>query len=243
MKIEVIFPVYNEADTLSNQIKKFIDYFDINYRKNLIITIADNGSTDLTPKICESLLKNKLIDNYLFISEKGRGRAIKQSIVSSKADIVSYMDIDLSTDLSHFKPLVDSIASDRNDISIGSRLSKKSKVIGRKKIREFTSRAYNLLIKIYFPKSKIDDMQCGFKAFSREKILKILNLVENNKWFFDTELILLARKYNFKIDQIPVKWTDDPNTSVNIISTAIEDIVGLTKLRLKLFKKIYTEHD
>ena len=81
-------------------------------------------------------------------------------------------------------------------------------------------------------------MQCGFKAFSRKKILKVLNYVENNRWFFDTELILIARKFNLKIDQIPVKWTDDPNTSVNIISTAIEDIVGLTKLRLKLLKKI-----
>ena len=120
----------------------------------------------------------KLINNYLSISQKGRGRAIKQSIINSDADIVSYMDIDLSTDLDHFKDLVESIYLKGYDISIGSRLSKTSKVIGRKKIREFTSRAYNLLIKIYFPKSKIQDMQCGFKAFSRKKILKVLNYVE-----------------------------------------------------------------
>tara|TARA_B100000579_G_scaffold86857_1_gene68017 strand:- start:9080 stop:9802 length:723 start_codon:yes stop_codon:yes gene_type:complete len=240
MKIEVIFPVYNEAQTLNQQIKKFNDFFDSEFRKNLCITIADNGSNDPTPKICENLLNDKLIDNYLFIPEKGRGRAIKKSIMNSKADIVSYMDIDLSTDLSHFKPLIESVGMSGNDISIGSRLSKESKVIGRKKIREFTSRAYNILIKLFFPKSRISDMQCGFKAFSRLKILKILDFVENNRWFFDTELILLSRKFNLKIDQIPVKWTDDPNTSVNIISTAIEDIVGLTKLRFKLFKKIDT---
>lgn len=238
MKIEVIFPVYNEGSTIYDQIKKFNKFFDIDFKKNLYITVADNGSNDNTFTICNDLLNKKLINNYLSISQKGRGRAIKQSIINSDADIVSYMDIDLSTDLDHFKDLVESIYLKGYDISIGSRLSKTSKVIGRKKIREFTSRAYNLLIKIYFPKSKIQDMQCGFKAFSRKKILKVLNYVENNRWFFDTELILIARKFNLKIDQIPVKWTDDPNTSVNIISTAIEDIVGLTKLRLKLLKKI-----
>ncbi len=153
------------------------------------------------------------------------------------------MDIDLSTDLMHFKELIDSISNKGYDISIGSRLSKTSKVIGRKKIREFTSRSYNLIIKFFFPKSGIKDMQCGFKAFSRKKILPVIDLVTNNRWFFDTELILISRNLNLKIYQIPVKWTDDPNTSVNIISTAIEDIVGLTKLRFKLFKKINLRND
>ena len=243
MNIEVIFPIYNESETLNEQINKFNEFFDDEFRKNIFITIADNGSTDNTSKICKKLLLKKLIDNYLFIPEKGRGRAIKQSIRNSKADIVAYMDIDLSTDLSYFIPLVESISDNGYDISIGSRLSKESKVIGRKKIREFTSRAYNILIKFFFPFSRIHDMQCGFKAFSRTKILKILDLIENNRWFFDTELIITARKFNLKIDQIPVKWIDDPNTSVNMISTAIEDIVGLTKLRMKLFRNIDLKND
>jgi len=243
MNIEVIFPIYNESESLNEQINKFNEFFDDEFRKNIFITIADNGSTDNTSNICKDLLFRKLIDNYLFIPEKGRGRAIKQSIRNSKADIVTYMDIDLSTDLSHFIPLIESISEKGYDISIGSRLSKESKVIGRKKIREFTSRAYNILIKIFFPLSRIHDMQCGFKAFSRIKILKILDLIENNRWFFDTELIITARKFNLKIDQIPVKWVDDPDTSVNIISTAIEDIVGLTKLRMKLFRNIDLKND
>ena len=148
------------------------------------------------------------------------------------------MDIDLSTELIFLRPLIESISKKGNDISIGSRLSKGSKVIGRKKIREITSRSYNILIKFFFPFSRIDDMQCGFKAFSRKKALNLIQNVTNNKWFFDTEIIILARSQNYKIDQIPVKWTDDPNTSVNIVTTALEDIVGLIKLRLKLFKKI-----
>ncbi len=241
MNIEVIFPIYNEAETLKKQIEKFNFFLNKKPNRNISITIADNGSTDSTSRISKKLIDENLINNYLFIPFKGRGRAIKEAVKNSKADVVMYMDIDLSTDLAHFFPLVDSICDKGFDISIGSRLSKGSKVIGRKKIREFTSRTYNLLIKIFFPFSNIQDMQCGFKAFSRTKIINILNLVDNNKWFFDTELIILARNFNLKIDQIPVKWTDDPNTSVNIINTAIEDILGLIKLRLKLFKK--TKHN
>ena len=150
MTTEVIFPVYNESDTLSEQINIFNKFFDEEIKKNIFITIADNGSTDNTATISDKLLKKKLIQKYVFIPQKGRGRAIKDCIKKSKADIVCYMDIDLSTDLAHFKELIDSISKKGNDISIGSRLSKKSKVVGRKKIREFTSRAYNLLIKFSF---------------------------------------------------------------------------------------------
>jgi len=238
MKIELIFPVLNESKTLEYQLNKVRSYISKIEAYDFIITIVDNGSTDQTKVISEELINHKIVNKYLYLSQKGRGRAIKHAIAKSNADIVSYMDIDLSTDLNSLLPLIESIAKDKYDIAIGSRLSKGSNVIGRKKIREFTSRSYNLLIKLFFPFSKIDDMQCGFKAFSRVKILTVLDLVTNTKWFFDTEIIIIARNLNLSIYQLPVKWTDDPNTSVNIISTAIEDIIGLIKLRIKLINKI-----
>ena len=152
----------------------------------------------------------------------------------SRANVFCYMDIDLSTDLQHFFPLINGIIIDNYDISIGSRLSRGSKVIGRKKIREITSRSYNIIVKILFPKSRIDDMQCGFKAISREKAQILLPLVKNNFWFFDTELLLLSRKLNLQIKQLPVKWIDDPSSSVNILKTAIEDLIGLIRIRINI---------
>tara|TARA_B110001454_G_scaffold88213_1_gene84482 strand:- start:208 stop:930 length:723 start_codon:yes stop_codon:yes gene_type:complete len=238
MKIELIFPVLNESKTLEAQINKVKHHISKIDAYDFLITIVDNGSTDQTKVISNKLIKQKMVNKYLYLPQKGRGRAIKLAISKSNADIVSYMDIDLSTDLNSLLPLIESITKENHDIAIGSRLSKGSNVIGRKKIREFTSRSYNLLIKFFFPFSRIDDMQCGFKAFSRLKILKALNLVTNTKWFFDTEIIIISRHLNLSIYQLPVKWTDDPNTSVNIISTAIEDIIGLIKLRMKLLKKI-----
>ncbi len=238
MIVELIFPVLNESKTLEKQLNKVKLHILKIVEYDFLITIVDNGSTDQTKAISEKLIKQKIVNKYLYLSQKGRGRAIKLAISKSKADIVSYMDIDLSTDLDSLKPLIKSIAKNKYDIAIGSRLSKGSNVIGRKKIREFTSRSYNVLIKFFFPFSHIDDMQCGFKAFSRKKIVTALNLVTNTRWFFDTEIIIIARSLNLSIYQLPVKWTDDPNTSVNIISTAIEDIIGLIKLRIKLINKI-----
>ena len=238
MIVELIFPVLNESKTLEKQLNKVKLHILKIVEYDFLITIVDNGSTDQTKAISEKLIKQKIVNKYLYLSQKGRGRAIKLAISKSKADIVSYMDIDLSTDLDSLKPLIKSIAKNKYDIAIGSRLSKGSNVSGRKKIREFTSRSYNVLIKFFFPFSHIDDMQCGFKAFSRKKIVTALNLVTNTRWFFDTEIIIIARSLNLSIYQLPVKWTDDPNTSVNIISTAIEDIIGLIKLRIKLINKI-----
>ena len=168
IKIDVILPVFNESEVLEKQLRILKNYIDHNNFHSYIIylTVVDNGSTDRTQEISKKLLKNKLLDNYIRIPEKGRGRALKIAMKKSRANVFCYMDIDLSTDLQHFFPLINGIIIDNYDISIGSRLSRGSKVIGRKKIREITSRSYNIIVKILFPKSRIDDMQCGFKAIS-----------------------------------------------------------------------------
>ena len=238
MNVELIFPVLNEANSLRAQLEKVRGFVSKNLQYSFNITVVDNGSTDETKLVIKKMIKEKIVDKYIHLSERGRGRAIKTAVDKSKSEIVAYMDIDLSTDLKFLIPLIDSIYKYGYDISIGSRLSKGSKVIGRKMIREITSRSYNFIIKLFFPFSGIDDMQCGFKAFKRTRINQIINNVSNDKWFFDTEFIIMARSENLKIDQIPVVWVDDPNTSVNILTTAIEDLIGLIKLRLKLFKKI-----
>ena len=118
--------------------------------------LVNNGSTDNTKSITNKLIQENIVDKYLYLSERGRGRAIKVAINKSNSDIVAYMDIDLSTELIFLRPLIESISKGGNDISIGSRLSKGSKVIGRKKIREITSRSYNIFIKFFFPFRRID---------------------------------------------------------------------------------------
>jgi glycosyltransferase involved in cell wall biosynthesis len=226
--IAIVIPVYNEEKVLPESIAKLRDFLSQNLKHQWHIVIADNASTDKTWEIAQSLAQ-KYPDVVPFhIDQKGRGRALRKVWLESKADIVSYMDVDLSTELEAFPKLVQAII-DGVDIAIGSRLKRGAKTTRGLK-REFTSRCYNLLIKIMFF-TTLSDAQCGFKAVSRDCAQKILPLTKNNEWFFDTELLLLAMKNGYKIEEIPVKWVDDPGTTVNIKKTVIEDLKGLARIR------------
>ena len=148
--------------------------------------------------------------------------------MESTADMVSYMDVDLSTDLVHFPQLISSLESGSH-IAIGSRLSKGSRVT-RSFRREFISRAYNLMIRSMFF-TGFPDAQCGFKAMTTETARTLLPKIKSNNWFFDTELLIIAAKSGFQISSLPVKWDDDPTSTVNIAGTATEDIKGLLRPR------------
>jgi hypothetical protein len=173
----------------------------------------------------------------LHLDEKGRGRAVKTAWNESKADILSYMDCDLSTDLAAFPPLIESMISGRFDVAVGSRLLKPS-LTTRGIRRETISRGYNLLIKASFH-TKFSDAQCGFKAITKRAAQELLPLVEDNGWFMDTELLILAEKLGYRIFDLPVRWKDDPDTRVKIWSTAIEDIRGLLRLRRNFVRRAY----
>src|SRR5581483_6323545 len=166
----------------------------------------------------------------IHLDQKGRGRALKRAWLESRADVLSYMDVDLSTDLNAYPPLVRAIAEGRADITTGRRLGKGARVEGRKLLREITSRGYNLIIKAGF-RTRFRDAQCGFKAISREAADALLPLVQNNEWFFDTELLIIAEKKGYRIRQIPVHWVDDPDSRVNVSKTAMEDLRGLWRLK------------
>ena len=151
--------------------------------------------------------------------------------LSSDADIVSYMDIDLSTDLKSFMPMIDSIAHGDAEVAIGSRFHKKSEV-DRCLKREVCSRTFIGLIKTFFPRSSFSDAQCGFKAVSRRAVDDLLPHIKNVGWFFDTELLLLADHYKYKVVNVPVKWVEDPNSKVKIVKTGMEHSLGVLRMRL-----------
>ena len=226
--VDITIPVYNEEDALPNTIAVLTEFLGNNLSNPWQIVIADNASTDNTRAVSEMLCGRHSGVNYLRIPQKGRGRALRTAWLDSRADIVSYMDADLSTDLSHFPQLIRSIEAG-NHIAVGSRLSKESQV-SRGFKREFISRGYNLLINSMFF-TGLPDAQCGFKALTRATAEAIVPSIKNNNWFFDTELLIIAHKRGFNIASVPVKWDDDPTSTVNVVGTATEDIKGLLRLR------------
>jgi glycosyltransferase involved in cell wall biosynthesis len=228
--VDVIIPVYNEEEQLAQSITSLRQYLKENVSFKWTIVIADNGSTDTTLSVAKALSLEYPDVKCVHIPEKGRGRALRQIMVDSSADVVSYMDVDLSTHLSAFSPLVKAI-EDGYDISIGSRLMSGAKT-KRSFKRQLTSRVYNIMVKAMFF-TPFCDAQCGFKAVSRKAAQDLVPLVRNNMWFFDTELLILASRKGYKIKEIPVTWVEDPGSTVKVFKTASEDIKGLLRMRFK----------
>jgi glycosyltransferase involved in cell wall biosynthesis len=228
--VDVIIPVYNEEEQLAQSVTTLRQFLKENPLSKWTIVIADNGSTDNTLSIAQALSLEYPDVRYVHLPEKGRGRALRQTILSSPADIVSYMDVDLSTHLSALPPLVKAV-EDGYDIAIGSRLMSGAKT-KRCFRRELISRVYNLLVKAMFF-TPFCDAQCGFKAISHRAAQDLVPLVRNEMWFFDTELLILACRKGYKIKEIPVTWIEDPGSKVNVLKTATEDIKGLLRMRFK----------
>ena len=229
--VHVVIPCLNEERALPVSIRRLHDFMSTEMAEyDWSILVADNGSTDGTRAAALALGAEYPRVRYLRLEQRGRGRALRRAWTESDADAVAYMDVDLSTDLAHLPQLVDAIAGQGYDIAIGSRLLPDSLVERRTLKREITSRGYSLLFRAMFFTS-FRDAQCGFKAASRRAVDALAPLVQDNGWFFDSELLILAQKCGYRIREIPVHWTDDPDTRVRILRTAWEDVKGLLRLK------------
>lgn len=227
--VEIVIPVYNEERALRPCIEKLRAYLTATFPYKWQIRIADNASKDRTWEIAEELTHEYPEVRALHLEQKGRGRALRAAWLSSDADIVSYMDVDLSTGLNAFLPMIAAIAVGQSEVGTGSRLMHGARITRQFK-RELTSRGYNALIKVAL-RNGFSDAQCGFKAMRRELAAELLPYVENQEWFFDSELLLLAEERNLRIIEIPVDWDEDLDSRVLIGKTAMEDIQGLMRVR------------
>ncbi len=228
--VDVVIPVYNEEEALEGSIARLSAYLGAHCPYRWHIVIADNASTDRTPEIGRHLAEGSEHVSYLRLEQKGRGRALRTAWSQSDADVLSYMDVDLSTDLDYFMPLIEPLAAGHYGVAIGSRLKKGAQTTRGLK-REVISRIYNAMMWVLFPRKGFVDAQCGFKAVTREAARELLPLVKDQAWFFDSELLLKARARGYRIHELPVRWVDDPGSRVKIAKTAWEDVKGMWRVR------------
>jgi glycosyltransferase involved in cell wall biosynthesis len=226
--VEVVVPVYNEAHILADSIRRLHTYLEDSFPFPYTITVADNASTDATWQVATDLTHYLPNVRAVHLDQKGRGRALKHAWSQSTADVVAYMDVDLSTGLDGFLPLVAPLLSGHSDVAIGSRLHRASAVV-RGPQREFISRSYNLLLRVGLA-AKFSDAQCGFKAVRTEVFRTLAPHIEDNAWFFDTELLALAERNGLRIHEVPVDWVDDPDSRVDIVRTALDDLKGMARV-------------
>jgi putative flippase GtrA/glycosyltransferase involved in cell wall biosynthesis len=226
--VEIVVPVYNEERDLAPSVRRLAAYLADSFPFTAVITIADNASTDSTWPVALSLAAEVPGVRAVHLDAKGRGRALHQVWGASTARVVAYMDVDLSTDLNALLPLVAPLLSGHSDVSIGSRLTRSSRVVRGSK-REFISRSYNLILHATL-QARFSDAQCGFKAMRSECARALLPFVHDRAWFFDTELLVLAERAGLRIAEVPVDWIDDPDSRVDIRATAMADLRGIARL-------------
>ncbi|GLW68613.1 glycosyl transferase [Kitasatospora phosalacinea] len=226
--VEVVVPVYNEQHSLERCVRELHAYLAETFPYDYLITVADNASVDGTWEVATALAAELAPVGAVHLDLKGRGRALREVWGASGADVVAYMDVDLSTGLDAFLPLVAPLLSGHSDLAIGSRLHRGSAVVRGPK-REFISRTYNLLLRATMA-AGFSDAQCGFKAGRTEVVKRLLAEVEDNAWFFDTELLLLAEASGLRIHEVPVDWVDDPDSRVDIVRTVVDDLRGMARV-------------
>ncbi|GGX93001.1 bifunctional glycosyltransferase family 2/GtrA family protein [Streptomyces hiroshimensis] len=226
--LDVVIPVHNEEDDLEACVRRLHAHLMATLPYGFRITVADNASTDRTPEVSAAL--DDAFDEVTAVrlEEKGRGRALHTVWSLSEAPVLAYMDVDLSTDLNAVLPLVAPLISGHSDLAIGTRLAGGARVV-RGPRREFISRAYNIVLRTGLA-ARFSDAQCGFKAIRKDVAERLLPLVEDTGWFFDTELLVLAERAGLRIHEVPVDWVDDPDSSVRIVRTAADDLRGVWRV-------------
>lgn len=238
--VDLIVPTLNEAHVLEKSVTTIREFLRTRFPYPCRIVVADNGSKDGTADVARRLAERWPGEvGLVTLTERGRGRALRKAWAESRADIVAYTDVDISTELEALEKLCRAIHEDGYDIATGSRLMKESKVTRGPK-REFISRAYNVLIKLVLF-TRFSDAQCGFKAVSRRVVEEIVPQIQDQAWFFDTELLVLGEKQGYRVKDVPVRWIDDDDSRVKIVSTAWEDIKGVLRLRRLLWSRAFRE--
>src|SRR6478752_3885228 len=236
--LDVVVPVYNEQAALADSIHRLHRHLSDSFPYPVRITIADNASIDDTPRIAAELAADLDDVRVVRLEQKGRGRALHQVWADSDAQVLAYMDVDLSTDLAALAPLVAPLISGHSDLAIGTRLGRGARVVRGPK-REIISRCYNLILKSTLA-ARFSDAQCGFKAIRADVAHRLLPHVTDTGWFFDTELLVLAERAGLRIHEVPVVCIDDADSRVTIIATALADLRGIIRLGTALARGTIT---
>ncbi|MEU6716290.1 glycosyltransferase [Nonomuraea sp. NPDC046802] len=226
--VDIVIPVLNEERALPGCVSTLADFLRAGFPLPWRITIVDNGSTDATWPVANALAAEFERVHARRIDVRGRGAALRAAWRESPADVVAYMDVDLSTDLDALFPLVASVASGHSEIAIGTRLAHSAR-IRRSLRREVVSRGYNALLRYGFG-AGFSDAQCGFKAARTDVVRPLMDKIEDDGWFFDTELLLLAEHNGLRVHEVPVDWIEDVDSRVRIVRTAVDDLKGLARV-------------
>jgi glycosyltransferase involved in cell wall biosynthesis len=232
--IDVVLPLYQEEEILEDSVSRIMYFLDNGgYKNTYTITLANNGSGDGTWHICTLLAAKYSHVRVINIEMKGKGHAILQAWKTSSANILVFMDADLSTKLDAFPQLITPLIEKKAALVIGNRFGKDSKIVSNKKTRRCASKTYNFLVQTLLG-TQVTDHQCGFKSIQRSVFTEIEDHLQANDFFFDTELISVVQKYHYPITSIDVIWTEGKKTSVSLFKDSLKMAISVFRLHRRL---------
>lgn len=223
VEVSVVLPAYDEERTLAATVETTLDTLEsFLSEESFEVLVAEDGCTDRTPEIAAQLAREDERVKHVHSDERlGRGGALSRAFRAASGKTLAYFDTDLATDMSHLEELIESVRLGEYDIATGSRLLAESEV-HRPAKRDVPSRGYNGLVRLFL-RSSVQDHQCGFKAFDRDVLERLLTEVEDDHWFWDTELLVRAQRAGYRVREFPVTWMPQEETTVDFV----RDVLGM----------------
>jgi dolichyl-phosphate beta-glucosyltransferase len=227
-KLSLIIPAYNEEKIIKDTLEHVIEYLsEKKYEWEVIV--VDDGSHDQTAKIANKFNKKK-VDLVRYDINRGKGRALKEGIKKAKGDFIIFSDADLSVDISKIDEMLCALRN--SDVVIGSRRIRGAKiVVHQPMLRELMGRGYTFLTKLVTGVS-LADFTCGFKGFRKKAAKDIFSKTLINRWAYDSEILFLAKKFKYKLKEIPVEWRNREDTRVVLRNVVLESLKDLIAIRV-----------
>jgi uncharacterized protein (TIRG00374 family) len=223
VEVSVVLPAYNEEGTIEDTVGTTLDCLgEFLPTGTFEVLIAEDGCADRTPEIAAGMAEADDRVRHVHSERRlGRGGALRRAFRAARGETLAYFDTDLATDMSYLEELIESVRSGKAAVATGSRWLPGS-VADRPAQRGVPSQAYNVLVRSFL-RSEVRDHQCGFKAFDREALYDLLGDVEDDHWFFDTELLVRAQRAGYRVREFPVEWTPKGDSKVDLV----RDVLGM----------------
>ena len=222
-EVSVVLPAYNEEGTIEETVEVTLRTLaSFLPAGSYEVVVAEDGCEDRTPAVAGRLAREHEPVRHVHSDERqGRGGALEHAFRESRGGTLAYFDTDLATDMTHLEELVESVRSEGYDLATGSRWLPDSEA-DRPAKRGVPSLGYNGLVRLML-RSRLQDHQCGFKAFDRETLFALLGDVEDDHWFWDTEVLVRAQRAGYRVKEFPVGWEPRTDSKVNIV----RDVLGM----------------
>ncbi len=214
--LSVVIPAYNEEKRIGATLEAILAYLRAQDYSSEIV-VVDDGSRDRTREAVRSFENPEVsvrVEGYA--QNRGKGHAVRTGMLAARGEYAVFMDADLSTPitmLDRFRPLMEQ----GRDVIIGTRKVKSAHIVKHQPgYRENMGKVFTWLSNFIFS-LRVSDFTCGFKCFSRRSLAPVFGCQRIDGWSYDTEIIVIADRKGFKVEEVPVEWANDEATRVRLL--------------------------